>query len=244
MRLKTIELPKKYEYKEGESRPEYKKYNGWNKISYSQATSFKSGEYTGQYFANYFLKIKEESGIFAAFGTYCGEYLDRKNQKIAEYLSKDCKKTLDAIEHPEDAEYEYEILIDLEPFGLKKTCLQGFTDMQYQVSENTYDVVDFKTLNLDKKKEFYEWDDYQQTNIYGYGLEELGKKVNEVYVIGLGRKGNSLEPDAKYPLRLSGIVERIDNPYDRERAILAIKDIVKICVDISDHYKTYLKYFG
>lgn len=243
MKLKKIDLPRKYQYKEGESRPEYKKYEGWNKISISQVNSFSDETYKGGYFYQYFLGIKEDSGIFAYFGSACGDFLNRKDKRVDPYLSEEDKKILDAIEQPENAEYEYEILIDLEPFGLEKTCLQGFSDIQYEVKPKLLDVADYKTLNMDKKA-FYKSDDYIQTQIYGYGLEELGFKINETYVVGLGRKGNSLEPGAKYPMKLSGVVERIENPYDRKKGIEAIKTVVKTCLEIDKYYKTYNRYFN
>ena len=40
MKVKKLNLPKKYEYIEGKSRPEYKKYDGREKISYSQSVSY------------------------------------------------------------------------------------------------------------------------------------------------------------------------------------------------------------
>jgi len=56
----TINLPKKYEYKKGVSRPEYKKFDGWNKISYSQNNSFK--DYKEQYLQDYILGVSDSSG--------------------------------------------------------------------------------------------------------------------------------------------------------------------------------------
>lgn len=243
MKLKTIELPREYKYKEGESRPEYKKYDGWNKISYSQYTSFKDNLYKGGYFYEKFLNLKEEQGIFAYYGNAVGDYLNRQDQRVDEYLTDEDKKIIDAVELPDNSVFEYEILIDLEPFGLKKTVLQGFSDFQYEVEPKLLDVGDAKTLNLDKKREFYESDEYQQTNVYGYGLEELGYKINETYLIGFGRKGNSLEQGAKYPIKLSGRVERIEHPYNRERAKQAVQDIADTCIEVHEYYQIYKKYF-
>lgn len=251
-KLKTIKLPRKYKYKKGESRAEYKKYDGWNKISVSQNTSFSEDLYRGDYIAKYMIGYPEEQGIFAYFGNACGDYVNIQDQRIDEYLDDDDKKVLNKVikEHPKGSVFEYEILIDLEPFGLKKTVLQGFSDRQYEKDGKT-NVTDFKTLNLAKKKDFYASEDYVQLNIYGYGLEELGFSVGETYVVGLGRKGNTLDKSATHEktgnslaIRLSGEIERIDNEYNREQAIGNIRDIVENCIKISDYYKLYQKYFA
>lgn len=250
MQLNKIELPKKYNFEEGKSRPEYRKYDGWNKVSYSQITSFLSDEYRGSYFGGYFMGMKDDGNIFSFFGSACGDYLNRQDQRIDEYLTPECKAILDKIERPTHAVYEYEILIDLEPFGLEKTVLQGFSDIQYEVAKMVLNVHDYKTLNLDKKKEFYESDDYQQLNTYGYGLEEIGYTIAKTSVFGLGRKGNTLDKTsfskAGNPLwlRLSGEVEEIDRPYNREEAVKYIKKIAETCIKIDQYYKVYKKYFG
>lgn len=253
-KLKKVDLPKKYEYIEGVSRPEYKKYNGWNKISHSQATSFSDEDdegYRGGYIAKYIMGLPDEGNVFAEFGSSCGDYLNIQDQRVDEYLDDEDKAVLDPLikEHPEGAEFEFEILIDLEPFGLEKACLQGFTDRQH-LKDGLVDVNDYKTLNLDKKKDYYASDKYKQTQIYGYGLEELGYKVGRTYVTGLGRKGNQLDKTALHlngttnmGIRLSGEVEIIDNPYDRKKAENAIKEIVETCLTIHEYKKVYEKIF-
>lgn len=248
--LKVLDLPRKYEYKERKSRPEYKKYNGWNKVSYSQVTSFVSEEYRGDYFAQYFMGIEDDGNIFSFFGSACGDYLNRKDQRVDDYLEEKDKTILDGIEQPKESEYEFEILIDLEKFGLKKTVLQGFSDIQYEVGPKLLNVHDYKTLTLDKKRDFYSSEDYQQLNVYGYGLEELGYKINKTSVFGLGRSGNTINKDAVNKkgeplyLRLSGEVEEIKRDYNRVEAEEYIKKIAKICIEISNYFKIYKKYFA
>lgn len=240
---KVIDLPRKYDYKEGESRPEYMKFNGWNKVSYSQITSFLSDDYRGDYIIGYFEGIRDEGNIFSYFGSACGDYLNRKDQRIDDYLDDFDKAVIDAIKLPEHADFEFEILIDLEPFGLEKTVLQGFSDVQW-LEEGLTNIQDAKTLNLDKKKDFYGSDDYQQLNTYGYGLEKLGHKIGRTSVIGLGRKGNALDRGAKYPIRLSGVVEEIDRPYDKAEAENYIKKIAETCIKIDEYYSVWKKYFS
>ena len=244
MKTIKIELPKKFEYREVVTNPLYKKYDGWNKVSYSQYTSFK--EYRMGYLRDYILDMREEeSGIFAKFGSNCGDYLNPYDEGTYDMLSEADLKILDEIKrkHPENAEFEFEILIDLEPFGLEKTVLQGFTDRQHLTEESLTVITDYKTLTIKNKTAFYESEDYQQTNVYGYGLEELGHKIGRVYVTGLGRSGNNTKKGDKNVLRLSGEAVDIEKPYKRENGIKAMVSIAKTCKEISDYYKTYLKYF-
>ena len=245
MKTIKIELPKKFEYIEGETNPLYKKYDKWNKISYSQYTSFK--EYKMGYLRDYILEMREEeSGIFANFGSNCGDYLNPHDLGEYDMLSEADIEILDKIKnsHPENAEFEFEILIDLEPFGLGKTVLQGFTDRQHLTEEGTTEITDYKTLTIKNKTAFYESDDYQQTNVYGYGLEELGHTIGKVYVTGLGRSGNNTKKGDKNVLRLSGEVVIINKPYIRKNGIKAMEGIAKTCIDVSEYFKVYNKIFA
>lgn len=245
MKTIKINLPKKYEYNEGVTNPLYKKYDGWNKISYSQYTSFK--DYLMGYLRDYILDMREEgSGIFAEFGSNCGDYLNPFDEGEYPLLSTADIKILDEIKnkHEEGAEFEYEILIDLEPFGLEKTVLQGFTDKQFVKENNETDITDYKTLTIKTKKAFYESDEYEQLSTYGYGLEELGHKIGDMWVTGLGRSGNTTEKGNKNVLRLSGEVVLIPKPYDREKAKKVLQKIADTCVEIAEYLKVYDKFFG
>ncbi len=239
--MKTkINLPRKYDYKEGKTNPIYKKFDGWNKISYSQYTSFK--EYTMGYLRNYILRIgTDESGMFANYGSNCGDYLNPYDEGEYLMLSKEDIVILDSLKtkHPENAEFEYEILIDLEFFGLEKTVLQGFTDRQHLTELKKTEVTDYKTLTVKTKKAFYESDEYQQLSTYGYGLEELGFDIGDMYVTGLGRSGNTTEKGNKNVLRLSGEIVNIPKPYDREKAKGVLESITNVCLEISEYFEVY-----
>ena len=243
--MKQINLPRKYEYKEGVTNPLYKKYDGWNKVSYSQWTSFK--DYKLGYLQNYILGISSgESGIFANFGSDCGDWLNPYDDRTDGYplLSEEDYKILKPLKdaHPKGSQFEYEIVIDLEPFGLEKTCIQSFTDRQYFVGEKL-NVNDYKTLTIKTKRAFYESEDYKQLSVYGYGLEELGFTIGKMYVVGLGRSGNTTEKGNKNVLRLSGEIIRIDKPYDRKKAVKVIQSIADDCLEISEYLLIYNKYF-
>lgn len=245
MKTIKIDLPRKYKFIEGETNPLYKKYDGWNKISYSQKTSFQ--DYKMGYLRDYIIGVgSNESGIFAAFGSNCGDYLNPYDDGEYELLSSNDITLLDSlkINHPENADFEYEILIDLEPFGLEKTVLQGFTDRQHLIETGELETTDYKTLTIKTKKAFYESDEYQQLSTYGFGLEELGFAVGEMYVTGLGRSGNNTIKGDKNVLRLSGEIIKIPKPYDREKAKKVIENIAKTCIEISDYYKVYKTIFA
>lgn len=230
-KIVKLDMPKKYEYIEGESNPLYKDFHGRNKISYSQYTSFNE-DYTGQYIANYILGYKEEGGIFAYFGSACGDYVNKDDQRVDEFLSMEDKLILDAIPTPKGSVFEYEIVIDLLPlFGID-VVVQGFSDRQH-MSGKQLEVCDFKTLNLAKKKSFYQSDKYQQLNVYSFGLEQQGYNIGDVYVIGLGRKGNTMDQSSKNVLRLSGEVERIDHPYSKDEALQTLESMANTAIEIS-----------
>jgi len=199
------------------------------------------------YLRDYILDMKAEgSGIFASFGSNCGDYLNPYDTGDYDLLSDADKIILDSIKeaHPENAEFEFEILINLEPFGLEKTVLQGFTDRQHLTEDKTVEITDYKTLTIKNKTAFYESEDYQQTNVYGYGLEELGYTIGKVYVTGLGRSGNNVTKGDKNVLRLSGEVVIIDKPYIRENGIKAMQSIADTCKEISEFLKVYNKIFA
>lgn len=246
MGIIKVELPSTYTYIEGVCNPEHKKYEGRQKISYSQVGSFR--DYRGDYIAQKFLNLRLPQGEFALFGNAVGDYINPHAENIENVLSAEDEKILDLFieslieEGIYDASsYEDEIIVDLAPFGVD-AILQGFSDLKY-TDNNKTTLVDFKTLNLDKKASYYGSKLYKQLKIYGYALEERGEEIADTFVVGFGRKGNAIGADGNYRMRLSGEIEKIPNPYDREEAKKALKEVADICVEVSDYFKTYKKYF-
>ena len=243
MELQQVNLPKKYEYKEGITNPLYKQYHNWNKVSYSQINSFK--DYTSGYIQDYILgKRKDDSGIFANFGSSVGNWLNPYDQGEYEMLSQNDIDILQPLKdnHPKGSVFEYEIIISLEPFGLEKTCIQCFTDRQY-IENGKLIISDYKTLTVKTKKAYYESDEYKQLDIYGYGLEEQGYTIGDMYVTGLGRSGNTAEKGNKNVLRLSGEIITINKPYNREKSLKIMGEIVETCKEISNYFSIYKKVF-
>ena len=236
--MKTIKLPKVY-LNEGNNYPQHL---GKQKISYSQLGSFK--EYKLGYLRDYILGVgTDDSGIFALYGGFCGKYFEDGTRD--EYLTDSDIEVINRIPKFESSKYESEIVIDLEPFGLKDCVLQGFSDHEYQ-QDNKLFIDDLKTGNsANMQTKYGDMNKYFQTRLYAFQRE------NEVYEIGgckvfhLGRKGNNLIIGDKNVLRLSGELDIIETPYKREDVEKYLKEVVvPTCIDISEYYSIFLKFFG
>lgn len=218
--------------------------DGKPKISYSQYTSYKEPEYQNQYYIQYFSGINLPSGEFAEFGSSCGQFIEDVGMSNTPprtgYLSKeDAEIILANITFPPNCVYEDKIIVDCGDY-----CIEGYIDRTQYLAEKKVEIEDFKTLNLDKKKDFYASEEYGQTALYSYQKEKEGYKVVRSFVTGLGRKGSSLDGKGNFKMRLSGAVEQIETPYTKERGEKVIEDITKVVHQISDEYKCFLKYFG
>lgn len=235
-KLKKITLPKTYNYEEGVSRPEYKKFHNRQKLSYSQYTSFISDTYKGSYYGGYFLGIRDEGNIFSEFGSRVGSCFE---SGATEGLSEDDVKVIKSIEIPDNTEYEREIIIDMAPITGVDFIIQGFVDAEYQTDKGLY-IVDFKTGSAKDKPTYYASDEYQQTCIYARAREDEGEKIAYCGVVLLGRKGNGSE---KHPLRLDGEIFHIPTPYTKARALNMLKEIANTAIEISEAYKVYQQYF-
>lgn len=236
MKLKKLDLPKKYEYKEGVSRKEFKKYNGIAKLSYSQYTSFKDFEnngYRGSYIAEYIIGLPKESNIFADYGSVCGTYLETGERGE---LSDSDIEILDRFKKDKDAVYEREIVVPLFDYGVS-VVVQGFED--YFLDKSCLTVIDFKTGG-ENKKEFYGSDNYGQTQLYSHFETTIGGNVCKSGVVLFPRKGNGSE---KHPLRLEGDPIYIDTPYCSKKADLLLKDMAETAIKISEYNKVYKRYF-
>ena len=241
MKLEKIDLPRKYEYKEGITNPLYERFNGWNKVSYSQLGSIK--EYKAGYLQDYILGVGVgESGIFASYGSAVGEYFE--DGTVSELLSESDIEVINKLKKHDSSIFEAEVVIDLEPFGLEKTCLQGFSDHEY-VLDNKKFIEDLKTGNSTNMQAKYgDMNKYFQTRIYAYQRENEGFDIGGCKVNHLGRKGNNTVKGDKNCLRLSGDIDYIETPYQRKDVEKYLKEtVVPLCKEISEYWKTYQKYF-
>ena len=218
--------------------------DGKPKISYSQYSSYKDEEYQDQYYLQYFSNIRLPSGEFAEFGTSCGQFIEDVGMGITPprtgCLSKeDIEIILDKITFHPNSVYEDKIIVACDGF-----ILEGYADRIKYLDNKEVEVEDFKTLNIDTKRKFYESEEYGQTALYSYHKEKEGYTVKRSFVTGLGRKGSSLDGTGNFKMRLSGVVEEIETPYTKERGEKVIEDITKVVHQISDDYKIFLKYFS
>ncbi len=218
--------------------------NGKPKISYSQYSSYNDPEYQDQYYLQYFMGVDLPSGEFAWMGSSAGEYIEDVANGVKPprtgCLSAEDVSILDAvIDYPEGCVYEDKIIIDLPEF-----CVEGYTDRTWYKNDNEIEIRDYKTLNLDKKAEFYASQEYGQTALYCYKKESEGLTVVNAEVFGLGRKGTTLDGTGNYKMRLSGDYKIISTPYTKERGEKIIADITKTVKNISEEFQIYQKYFA
>ena len=238
MKAINIKLPKTYLNEGGK----YPQHLGKQKISYSQLGSFK--DYKLGYLRDYILGIgTEDSGIFALYGGFCGKYFEDGTRSI--YLTDSDIEIINRIPKFESSKYESEIVIDLEPFGLKDSVLQGFSDHEYEEDKKLF-IDDLKTGNSTNMKTKYgDMNKYFQTRLYAYQRENEGFKIGGCKVYHLGRKGNNLVIGDKNVLRLSGELDIIETPYKKEDVEKYLKeDVVPTCIEISEYWKIYKNIFA
>lgn len=239
MKKEEILLPKIYTDKTGKN----EHLNGLPKISYSQYSSYKALEYQNQYYLQYFSGINLNSGEFAEFGSSCGEWIedianDVENPRLGCLSQEDIEILKSEIDFQFNCVYEDPIIINCGEF-----CIEGYVDRTWYKSNPEIEIRDYKTLNLDKKADFYASDEYGQTDLYSFQKEKEGYIVVNSEVFGIGRKGSSLDGTGNFKMRLSGVTKIIPTPYTKEKGEKIIKDITKVVHQISDEYKIYLKYF-
>lgn len=237
MKLTKIILPKRYENELGN----YPQHKGKFKISYSQLNSFK--DYKEQYIQGYFLGMSSESGMFAFFGSLVGEYFEKGAKNIN--LSDLDMQTIDnLVKHP-SSKFEAEIVIDLEPFGLKDCVLQGFSDHEYDMDGMRF-IEDLKTGASKSMQEKYgDMKKYYQTRMYAYQRELEGNTIGGCRVNHLDRKGNNLIIGDKNCLRLTGQIDYIPTPYKREDVEEYLREgVVPTCKLIAEYFSVYSKNFS
>ena len=227
--IKVLDLPKVYENEGGK----YPQHVGKPKLSYSAYNSFNEEAYKGEFFANYFLGLKSEGNIFTDYGGKCGKLFETYTDSSD--LSEFDISVIKGIERPANALYEVEIVVDRGSY-----VIQGFIDREYLDLEGNLVIDDLKTGSIEKKAKDYANEDYQQTTLYAYQRELEGEHIAYSGVILLDRKGNGQE---KYPLRLTGGIERIPTPYSKKRAESFLKKFDATAKKIEEYHKIYKKYF-
>jgi hypothetical protein len=154
-------------------------------------------------------------------------------------------KTINQLVKHDTSKYESELVIDLEPFGLKDTVIQGFSDHEYISNDKLY-IEDLKTGACKSMMEKYgDMQKYYQTRMYAYQRELEGFEIGGCRVNHLDRKGNNLVIGDKNCLRLTGQIDYIPTPYKKEDVENYLKNtVVPVCKEVSEYYECYLKYFA
>ena len=238
--MSNLILPRKYDDKSGK----YPEHHGKNKLSYSQINSWKDPKYSHDYIKQYFTGIEIPSGVYANYGSACGTFIEgigtqnmECHNEYKHLLSEYDRDVLtNNIEYPNNTAYEDLIVLDCGDF-----VIEGFIDRSIYLNDKKLIVEDIKTGSVKNKSGFYKSDDYKQTNLYSYAKEKEGYIIEDCRVIMFDRAGNNSE---KSPIRLTGKVEIIPTYYNREKFEEWLKNVSKVAKEISDVYKTYLKYFN
>ena len=232
-----MRLPKIYEDDNGL----FPQHKGKPKASYSQITSYRDEKYRHDYYVQYFFGFKVEGNEFSDFGGSCGEVIQAIGEKwetipLGVISEEDVEHIRNMVDFPPNCKYEDEICADFGDF-----VVQGFLDRAEYVGK-VVNILDYKTGNVSDKIEYYGHEDYGQTVLYGKAKEDEGFKVGDCAVHLLGRKGSSLSGTGNFKMRLSGEHHLVPTPYSKVRAKEVEKKIRTVVKQISDDYKTYLKF--
>lgn len=217
------------------SPPEYAKFVGMPKLSYSQYNSWKDTKYFDDYIRHYFFGLPPTTNAYAQFGSAVGEYFE-KLEIDQQWLSANDVSILQKVERRPGVLYESEIVIDRGWY-----CIQGFADEELR-RDNIVDILDTKTGSVNSKLAWYAHKTkYFQTRMYTYGRENEGFTPGDCEVRLLDRLGSdrSLLPHAK--LRLSGRIEMIPTPYVRSEVEELLLGVDKVAEEIKEYFKIFQK---
>lgn len=238
----SIILPRVYQDNSIEQK--YAKYNGMPKISYSQLTSWNDPKYRNSYIRSYFLGIRDESGVFAEFGSATGTFVEsigtgsKECHEPYEHLLSDSDREFlsKKLDYPENSVYEDYVVYNYKDLFV----IEGYIDRSVYLPDNYIIIEDFKTGSISKKKDYYAHPDYNQTRLYAYVKESEGYHIDDCRVVLLDRAGNGSD---KHPMRLTGDLKIIPTPYDKKETEKFLKTVEKTVQDISKNYQHFLKLF-
>lgn len=184
-----------------------------------------------EYIRRYFFGEKFHGNSFTIFGNLVGESLEHNDYtsftvEEQEFLSHIIRYD----------EFERRIVWDLGEFEVV-----GYVDTNTAPGNNGVErVIDYKTGEIDKQRDYYASDDYLQLVIYAGALyQEFGVPPKSCVIALIGREGNPWKRND--PLRLTLEVEYIEKNITRTR-IKEVEDLIrKVAEEISQYYKIYLK---
>lgn len=207
-------------------------YLGRPYISYSSVSSW--FEYKEDFIKQKFAGIKLPDGIYALMGNYIGEAIENGFFAQDNHKGFAGQENLDFKRYrKEGAEYEKLIVIDMGGY-----LIIGFIDIFY-IENEQLNVEDMKSGGKGKEK-VYESDEYIQTVLYGYAIEQEYGKEPKIGVNFIRREGSHVNP----PLKIGKEQFYIPNIYSKERVRTALEKVDKAVHEISELYTTYLKFFA
>ena len=202
-------------------------------MSYSQANKWKKSK--REYIRDYFMGEDNGEALkpYGDFGHQVGHAFELKDFTP---FNKEEIKFLKTV--PQFDKFETKVKLQFDGFYLK-----GYIDTHTKEQDGYIKTIaDYKTGEIVKRKPDYESDDYIQLDLYAAALEQkYGKLPDEAYVYLIGRSGNAF---AKEELKLTLELETIERKLSEEKCQAAIKSIEEIALEISEHYKIFLKLNG
>lgn len=201
-------------------------------ISYSSISSWE--EYKADFIKQKFVGIKLPDGIYAKFGSYCGQALehgvfpDENPDNFAGQENMDLIKL-----RPPGTIYEKMILIDMGDY-----VIIGFIDVYYPMPNGSVFIRDQKTGGKDKEHTYSD-SNYIQTVLYAHATELTGKAIHSTDVWFIRRTGSHMKP----PLTISSEQFSIKLDYNPKRVKYALEKVDRVVREISELYEIYLKYF-
>lgn len=202
-------------------------------ISYSSISSWE--EYNDDYIKNKFAGIPSET-VYTRFGNYLGEAVE--NGEFGEenpdnFIGQENFELIPRTKKGYKESYERFVVLDFGEF-----IFIGFIDMMFEKKKKAF-VEDLKTGG-NKKEVQYSLPKYVQVVLYAMALLEEGYDIEGISVWFVRRTGSHIKP----PLKISDEQFRIELPFTEERIEYALDKVNRVVKEISDLYKTYLKFFG
>lgn len=199
-------------------------------LSYSQISMWKKSK--RDYIRQYFMGEEDTKDFLKPYGDFghkVGGALETGDFSEFESHEQVLLKSI-----PRYDNFEVEIKLQMEGFYIK-----GYIDT---ASKDLDVIADYKTGEIEKRREEYESDDYLQIPIYAAAIEQqTGKLPKEAYVFLIERLGNAFKGEE---LVLGNEFVTIVKDVSKKKIKKVLIDIQKTAEEISEYYQVYLKLKG